>query len=646
MINYGFVRIATVSPESKLGNCEYNYGLVIKNINKAIEGKASILLFPELFLTGYSCGDLFFQKDFQESVVENLLKIREYNKDFDGLTVVGAPLFIEGKLYNTAVVFHGTHLLGIVPKTYLPNYKEFDEQRRFTSSLYHPDENVSIEGLSRHVLFSSRIQFVDVKNNPFNVGIEICEDLCVSSSPSTDLAEQGTTIILNPSASTSHYGKKDYRRNLVLAHTAKNHCVYAYCNAYSESTSDVFYDGHHIVAENGEILSEQTDSDQIMFTDVDVERCQYDRAQQSQNPTNKPVVIKQFCDISYAKINNLHRLVSPFPFIPAQVKVEEMWREVFHIQYKSLAHRLNHVQPPIITIGISGGIDSTLSLLITLAAKNYLNYIPIIRCLTMPGLGTNDKMWSLANNLNCLLRKHKYIETIDICQMVYDQLKLIGHKPFGMSMEKWPKWEHFQKFVQTSENLPKDIVVDGTQARIRTNILMNAGFMIGTSDLSEMALGYTSYGGDHMSMYNPIAGTPKTLAKMLLRNIANNVYEFVEDCNPDIVKSQIEKILGEKITAGLVPNQNTEEEIGAYEIHDFIMYYHIRYGFSASKIAFLAQNTELCSSQVMTNHLEVFFKRFYAAQYKRNPMVDGPKVLDFSLSPRGDWRIPSDIKIK
>lgn len=630
----GFLRTAVVSPELKVADIEFNTGVILAALDELIAKSCQLAVFPELCITGYSCADLFYQSLLRERSVRALDTIAKFTQKQRIAVCVGIPLEIQGRLYNCAALVNDGKILGIVPKTYLPTSNEFYEERWFTSGLHSPNKTVEINQST--VPFGTDLIF-SAKNMPdCKIGIEICEDLWAVSPPSGNMALAGATLFFNLSASDEILGKADYRRELVKNQSARCLAAYLYSSAGSgESTTDVVYSGHSLISENGIILAE-TDrfhfSTQIALADIDLQRITHDRLKDSSYSSAESKqtyrMIEFDIPVSTSPIleDEFLRPSPQTPFVPANINQRTRnCREIFNIQSIGLAKRLKHIGTEKATLAVSGGLDSTLALLVTAKAFDILNLKREgIFAVTMPGPGTTSRTRENAEKLAFLLGVT--LRNIPIDKAVHQHFQDIGH----------------------DENV-YDTTYENTQARERTQIVMDlanqvGGITIGTGDLSEIALGWCTYNGDQMSMYHVNAGVPKTLVRYL-----------IEWCAESEFKGEAAEVLFDicatPITPELLPvrsgensQQKTENTIGPYTLHDFFLFYTIRHLFSPRKVFYLASKTfsGTFSKEEILRWLKVFYKRFFANQFKRSAMPDGPKVGSVALSPRGDWRMPSD----
>lgn len=623
MIN-GYLKVAAITPKVRVADAEFNCNEICKCIDDAAKEKAKLMVFPELCITGYTCQDLFFQNRLLEMAQEALLKITEYSKGVDALIFVGLPFAIDGKLYNVAACLCNGEILGIVPKTYLPNYNEFYEARHFHSGR---DLNAVLPIGGKDVRVSTDMLFVCKEMPSLRVAAEICEDLWVPNPPSTAHCMAGATVIANLSASNEIIGKSRYRRNLVSAHSARLVCAYLYASAGpGESTQDVVYSGHNIIAENGSVLGESKRfSESMIITEIDLE---YLEAERRRMTTYESDSFDKYVRVgfSFNKMETvLTRYIDPKPFVPSETAERDLrCNEILTIQAMGLRKRLEHIGCKSAVIGISGGLDSTLALLVVAKAFDYLNLDRSgIIAVTMPGFGTTDRTYDNAVRL----------------------IKEIGASFREVNIGKAVK-QHFADICH-DENV-HDITYENSQARERTQILMDIankenGIVIGTGDLSELALGWATYNGDHMSMYAVNASVPKTLVRYL-------VQYYADTSDSSMLKSTLYDILDTPVSPELLPpdgkdiSQKTEDLVGPYELHDFFLYHMLRLVQSPSKIyrlAKLAFSGEY-ADDVILKWEKAFYRRFFSQQFKRSCLPDGPKVGSVAVSPRGDLRMPSD----
>jgi len=624
-MNNGFVRVAAAIPELRVADCAYNVARMADLVRKGEEEKAQVICFPELSVTGYTCADLFQQQQLLNNALKALNELQLLTFSTTSVIIVGMPVRVQAHLFNTAVVLQGGHILGIVPKTHLPNNNEFYEKRWFTSGTLADSQTIIISG--EEVPFGTDLLFSDGK---FTFGIEICEDLWVPIPPSSQQALHGAEIIFNLSATNELIGKHQYLRQLIEQQSARCNAGYVYASAGAgESTTDVVYAGNGLIAENGKIIasSERFSFDaQLTVADIDIERLQAERIRNTNYASDKSTWVYRTIPFEDAHFTHfdLKRTFDKHPFVPPVTNRDESCHEIFSIQIGGLAKRWQHTQSDTVVIGISGGLDSTLALLVSVKTADKLGYDrKRIIGITRPGFGTTDRTYTNAINL----MKSLGITTmeISITDASLQHFKDINHDP----------QQH-------------DVVYENTQARERTQILMDIankhrGLVIGTGDLSEMALGWSTYNGDHMSMYAVNSGVPKTLVRYLVDWAAHQLDASSEDILQDILDTPVSPELLPADANGDIA-QKTEDIVGPYELHDFFLYYMVRFGFSPAKILFLAQNAfnESYPVEVIEKWLKIFISRFFAQQFKRSCIPDGPKVGSINLSPRGDWRMPSD----
>ena len=623
-MKYGFINVAAAVPAIKVADVDYNVQQ-IESLMAQAEGKGvEILVTPELCITGYSCQDLFREQLLLDKSEEGILQLLDFTRKLDTILVVGAPVLVNSLLYNCAVVIQRGQILGIVPKTYLPNYGEFYEKRWFASAQDLNPTDIYFAGSPVHVS-SEPILFTTGDGVKF--GVEICEDVWAPIPPSNNLALAGADIILNLSASDELIGKHDYLRSLLAQQSARTIGGYVYASCgFGESTQDVVYGGNAMIFENGKLLVEGerfSFQPQIRMCQIDVEKLRTERRQNTTfinaqrgahalNIPAKAVAPKDFV---------LTRDIDAHPFIPKSGDMETRCEEILSIQVAGLAKRLYHINAKTAVIGISGGLDSTLALLVTVKAFDKLGLERKgIVGVTMPGFGTTDRTYN--NAIKLMQTLGVTIREISIAKAVTQHFEDIGH-----------------------DMKQHDITYENSQARERTQILMDVanqvnGIVVGTGDLSELALGWATYNGDHMSMYGVNAGVPKTLIRYLVSYVAG---EMATDTLLDIVDTPISPELIPADEQGRI-KQKTEDLVGPYELHDFFIYYFLRYGFGPAKIYIMAQKAfaDAYDDETIKKWLKTFCRRFFTQQFKRSCLPDGPKVGSVSLSPRGDWRMPSD----
>lgn len=630
-MKYGFLKTAAVTPKIRVANCKYNANQIINSVKEAYKNGASLLVFPELCVTGYTCSDLFLQSTLLKAAEKAVLRIKEETKDLDIIFVIGVPIAVKQSLYNCGVVICKGEILGAVPKVNIPNYSEFYEVRHFTSG-NGVDESFAYAGQD-NVLLSSNQIFRCSGMDDFTFGIEICEDLWVSDSPSISLTKSGASIICNLSSSDDLIGKAQYRRDLVKMQSAKLCCGYIYTDSgFGESTTDMVFSAQNIISENGTIVSESCRfNNGITYADIDVERLMSERRKMNTytaetNPENQA----QYVDFKLEKRDvNLTRVFPCTPFVPSDKSdLENRCEEILTIQATGLATRLAHTGIKNVVLGLSGGLDSTLALIVCVHAFDMLSLDrKNIHTVTMPCFGTTKRTKSNAEKL-----AEAYgvsFEEINITLAVRQHFHDIGH----------------------DESIT-NITYENSQARERTQILMDLsnkynGLVIGTGDLSELALGWATYNGDHMSMYAVNASIPKTLVRYLTAYEAQKSDGTLKEVLLDVLDTPVSPEL-------LPPDQNgeiaqkTEDVVGPYELHDFFLYYLVRFGYSPSKIYYMAKHSfkDKYSDEVIKKWLVVFIKRFFSQQFKRSCLPDGPKVGSVTLSPRSDWRMPSDAAVQ
>lgn len=635
MQNYGFIKVAAASPKLKVANIEYNVLRIENLMHEAYKKGVYILVFPELSITGYTCGDLFMQKNLLKSATDAVLTLADRTKHIDMMSVVGLPVLVEGRLYNCAAVICKGSLLGLVPKMFLPNSGEFYEKRWFTSG-YEICKTVKEIYLNGHRVPFGHLLFND-KKNEVRFGIEICEDLWSVIPPSSIMALDRANILVNLSASNELVGKADYRRKLIEQQSAR--CIAGYIYSASgvyESTTDMVFSGHSIIAENGTILKESQRflrDDQIIYSDIDIGKLVASKLMQTsysddcdRNNSLCKYTMVEFEISNQENLFELDRTINAYPFVPSDMDLANLrCEEVFKIQSAGLAKRIEHTSVKKAVIAISGGLDSTLALLVTVKTFDMLGKSrKDIIAITMPGFGTTS--YTYENSIKLMQSLDVDDREIDIKPACLLHMKDINHDPTSY-----------------------DTVYENIQARERMQILMDIankenGLVIGTSDLSELALGWTTYNGDHMSMYGVNSGVPKTLVKFLVKWVAENESD-----------NQASRILNEIIDTPISPEllppddkgritQKTEEKIGAFELHDFFLYHAVKWGMTPEKILYLAivAFAGKYDESYVRETLKVFYSRFFSQQFKRSALPDGPKVGSIGLSPRSDWRMPSD----
>ena len=642
--NLGYVRVAAAVPQMRVADCKYNANEIKKQIKEALQEGVEVVCFPELSLTGYTCADLFFTQQLQQDALIGLKDICAYTRDLPIIVLVGSPLKVDNNLYNCAFVITDGEVVGIVPKINLPNTGEFYEKRWFSSGRDVLEHNVNsirpriptIELWGNEVPFGIDLLFA---TKDYSFGIEICEDLWSPLPASTQLAIQGAEIIFNLSSSNCVTGKHEFRQRMITQQSARVHCGYVYTSSgIGESTTDIVFSGSTYIAENGDMLEIgdrfQMESSMII-TEIDVERLRIDR-QRNTNFTHdkhghyRHIQVAPLEQVISSSPNNgpLHRHFPKTPFLPKHANSVEYCEDVLNLQVHGLLRRWQHTHAESLVIGISGGLDSTLALLVCALTADRLGYNRSqVIGVTMPGFGTSDRTYH--NAIELMGQLGISIHEIPIRDMATQHLNDIGHDIH----------QH-------------DITYENAQARIRTLILMDMankynGIVVGTGDMSELALGWATYCGDQMSMYGVNAGIPKTLVRYLVKYAAENIFgERTREILLDIVDTPVSPELLPTDEDGNIA-QKTEDKVGPYELHDFFLYYFLRYGFTREKIAYMANIAfeGVYSEEVIAHWLNIFMRRFFTQQFKRSCMPDGPKVVGVSLSPRGDWRMPSDVAI-
>ena len=641
--HFGYVRVAAAVPHMRVADCQYNAAEIKKQITEAVHEGVEVVCFPELSITGYTCADLFFTQQLQKNALAALEDVCAYTRDLPIIVLVGAPLKVDNNLYNCAFVMTDGEVVGVVPKINLPNTGEFYEKRWFSSGRDVLEHNVNsirpriptIELWGNEVPFGIDLLFA---TKDYSFGIEICEDLWSPLPASTQLAIQGAEIIFNLSSSNCVTGKHEFRQRMITQQSARVHCGYVYTSSgIGESTTDIVFSGSTYIAENGDMLEIgdrfQMESSMII-SEIDVERLRIDR-QRNTNFTHDKY--GHYRHIQVAPLDEeigdgaigkgpLHRHFTKTPFLPKRKDSDLYCEDVLNLQTYGLLRRWQHTHAQSLVIGISGGLDSTLALLVCVLAADRLGYHRSqIIGVTMPGFGTSNRTY---NNAIALMEQLGIsIHEIPIRDMATQHLNDIGH-----------------------DINARDITYENAQARIRTLVLMDMankynGLVVGTGDMSELALGWATYCGDQMSMYGVNAGVPKTLVRYIVQYAAENIFG-------DETRAILTDIVATPVSPELLPTdeegniaQITEDKVGPYELHDFFMYYFLRYGFTREKIAFMAGIAfeNVYEQEVIDHWLDVFMRRFFTQQFKRSCLPDGPKVVGVSLSPRGDLRMPSDV---
>ena len=623
----GFIKVAAATPKVKVADPEYNTKEIIKIIRQAGDEEASLLVFSELAVSGYTCGDLFLQDPLLEESLKGLMEIKKETKGMDMVVTVGCPLVVEHKLYNCGVFLFDGRILGVVPKIHLPNYGEFYEARHFAKGKREV-KDILLDG--EHVPFGANI-LLECTNIPeLTIAMEICEDLWVPLPPSTHHALAGATVICNPSASVETTTKEVYRSALVSNQSARLLLGYVYANAgEGESTTDVVYSGHHLICENGTVLAEaKRFVNDIIYADMDVKRLVAERRKMTTFFEEDSEEYRRVPFILPVKVNQITRKFPKNPFVPSsREEREKRCDEILSIQSMGLKKRLEHTNCTHAVVGISGGLDSTLAVLVTVRAFDMLD-IPRenIICVTMPCFGTTDRTYQNAVSL----------------------IHELGATLKEVNIEKAVR-QHF-KDIEHEEDV-HDVTYENSQARERTQILMDIankynGMVIGTGDMSELALGWATYNGDHMSMYAVNCSVPKTLVRYLVLYYAETVEnKELSDVLMDVLDTPVSPELLPPVDG--VISQKTEDLVGPYELHDFFLYYMLRFGFPKAKLYRMAKLTFAgdYDDETIQKWLDKFYWRFFSQQFKRSCLPDGPKVGSVAVSPRGDLRMPSDASV-
>ena len=619
----GFLKAAAFSPALRVADCTYNAQQILADVQAAAARGVKLAVFPEFCLTGYTCGDLFLQHTLQTGALDALQTVLDGTRTLDTVVLVGLPLLVHGKLYNCAAVLCRGQLLGLVPKTYLPNYGEFYEKRQFTPG---STEVETITVCGQQVPFGTSLLFRCRSMPSFVLGVELCEDLWSALPPSTFHALAGATVIANLSASDETVGKAEYRRALVSNQSARLLCGYLYASAgHGESTQDMVFAGHDLIAENGTLLAETAPfAGGIAETEIDCQRMEAERARNTSFELSRDGYTTVEFDLELTE-TPLTRWIDPVPFVPGDPKRRaERCELILKMQADGLAKRLEHAHAKTAVIGISGGLDSCLALLVAVRAMKQLGRpASDVLAVTMPCFGTTHRTRSNAEILCDELQVS--FKEIDIAETVHS---------------------HFRDIGQDESVL--DVTFENGQARVRTLELMDTanrtgGLVVGTGDLSELALGWATYNGDHMSMYGVNAGVPKTLVRHL-------VDYYADTCENRELTAVLKDVLDTPVSPELLPPvegniaQKTEDLVGPYELHDFFLYYMLRCGYAPDKIYRIAKDTfsGRYSDEIIKKWLINFYRRFFAQQFKRSCLPDGPKVGSVALSPRGDLRMPSD----
>ncbi len=613
-----FIKVAAITPKLKVANPDYNVDEMLRLLK---DNRAALTVFPELGVTAYTCNDLFFQNSLLKETKMAIKRLLDEN-EYEGILIFGAPLEIEGVLYNTAFVVKKDKILGIVPKFYLPNTQEFYEKRWFTSAYDIVKRTKMIRYLKQVVPFGS-IVFKE-NDSDLTFGIEICEDMWAPISPGNLLALNGAQMIINLSASNEYLDKRGIRKRTILEHSRRNAGAYIYCSAgVNESTSETVFSGHNVIAQNGDTIIEtehfSIDSE-IIYGDVDLSQIAYIRKSNSsfRDTLNKfsHDVIEVTFDLAKSDYFTFEKPFDQTPFIPKE-HTFEAFEKIAALQENAIIKRLRHIDAKTIVIGVSGGLDSTLALLVAVRAIDTLKMKRTdIIGVTMPAFGTSEttkkQAYALMKDLGISMKE------IDLNAHIKNHLDLIGHD--GKTMDK---------------------AYENAQARARTMALMNLanmhqGLVLGTGDMSEIALGWTTYSGDQMSMYNINAGIPKTLVRFMVKKYAEIKFD-------ETLSKVVDDVIKTPISPELLLNQVTEDVIGKYEINDFILHRFLRFGDDEKRIEWLIEKTFAIEPKEAKHYVKQFFMRFYSQQFKRQASPDAPKILDISLSPRGDFRMPSDV---
>ena len=623
-MRHGFIKVAAATPDIRVADVDYNKGQIIKQMDEAAEAGAKIIVFPELCITGYTCSDLFLQDILLNSAKKALVEIAEHTKNLDALVFVGVPIAVGGELYNVAAALNHGNILGFTTKSFLPNYGEFYEMRQFRPG---PKKAEKILFGGKEIPFGPQLLFVENQMANLIVSAEICEDVWSPVPPSIEAAREGATVIVNCSASDETIGKASYRESLISGQSARLISGYIYANAgEGESTTDLVFGGHNLIAENGTILAEaKRFSNGIIYTEFDVQKIANERRKNTTFTETQEHVLPRIPFGLEQTETILTRTFPSRPFVPRDDQERtKRCEEILTIQAMGLKKRLAHTHAKSAVVGISGGLDSTLALLVTAKAFDALGLERSgITAVTMPCFGTTDRTYQNACKMS--LKVGATLREVRIGDAVMQHFKDIGHDPQDHSV--------------TYEN---------SQARERTQVLMDianqtGGLVIGTGDMSELALGWATYNGDHMSMYGVNASVPKTLVRHL-------VHYFADTCEDSSLKEVLYDVLDTPVSPELLPPkdgeiaQKTEDLVGPYELHDFFLYYFLRIGYEPGKIYRIAKLSFAgeYDDETIYKWLRTFCWRFFSQQFKRSCLPDGPKVGTVALSPRGDWRMPSD----
>ena len=625
----GFVKIAAATPDLRVADCAYNASEIIKQAKQAAAKGAHLIVFPELCLTGYTCGDLFLQQTLLDGALAALETVCRETAGLNAAVVVGLPLVQQGKLFNVAAVLCGGKIEGVVPKQFIPNYSEFYEARHFVSGAGVPFQTISLLGQDTLFAGGEPLVFQCADMPEFTLGVEICEDLWVADPPSTRLAQAGATVIVNLSASDEIIGKASYRRDLVRQQSARLLCAYLYADAgFGESTQDLVFAGHDLIAENGALLAESRLFDRgVIYADIDVQRLTHERRRMNTFTVEHSPMVAAL-EIQQGANDLTDRSFPRTPFVPANKALrDERCEEILTLQATGLATRLRHTHARTAVVGLSGGLDSTLALIVLVHAFDMLGLDRKgILAVTMPCFGTTARTKGNAEKLADAYGVT--LQTVDIKAAV-DQ--------------------HFSDIGQSKDDL--SVTFENGQARMRTLVLMNlsnknGGMVVGTGDLSELALGWATYNGDHMSMYGVNASIPKTLVRYLVAYEADRAIGELSDVLYDVLDTPVSPELLPPKDGEI--SQKTEDLVGPYELHDFFLYYMLRFGYPPRKIYRIARKTfaGAYDDATIKKWLVTFIRRFFTQQFKRSCLPDGPKVGSVTLSPRGDFRMPSDASWK
>ena len=622
----GWIKIACVPPSLHVADCTYNSQMMADAMHTAANHGAVLVVFPELSITGYTCGDLFFQASLLQGALDALEDLIQATASLHAVGVVGLPVSWKGTLYNCGAVFCQGKLLGLVPKSNLPNYGEFYEIRHFTPGNPAKPGELFQDGTRFSCPFGAQQIFTCSQLPGFSFGVELCEDVWVGDTPSVQMTQMGATIIVNLSCSDEIIGKEAYRRTMLQAKSGSLLCAYAYADAgFGESTQDMVFAGHNLILENGSIVAESPlFSSGILYGDVDVQKLQADRRRSNTFAVSQRQAVETYFSLPMQE-TILEHAIDPTPFVPAgKTDLETRCERILMLQATGLATRLRHIGCQTAVVGLSGGLDSTLAFLVMIRAFDLLHLDRSgILAVTMPCFGTTDRTYQNA------------------CQLA----KLYGATLREIPLQKSVR-QHFADIGQ-SESV-HDVTYENAQARERTQVLMDlanqaGGIVVGTGDLSELALGWATYNGDHMSMYAVNASIPKTLVRYLVQYEADHGKDFLATVLRDVLDTPVSPELLPPEEDGTIA-QKTEDLVGPYLLHDFFLYYMLRYGFSPTKIFRMASLAfaETYTPAFILKWLRTFYRRFFMQQFKRSCLPDGPKVGSVTLSPRGDWRMPSD----